>query len=416
MTGTGCSDRDDPEVIAYLEAENAYTREVLAPLEPLQERLYDEIRARIQETDTSAPEPQGAVVVLQPHRGGPPVRDPLPAGRPRTAPDRRRGPGRHRRGRLRARRSCSTRTRRPATPTTSPSGSSTSAPTTPRWPTPPICPGARRYRLALPGPRPPGRTCRRDLRRLLLLSLVDRQPHLFLHQDRTTPCGPGRSGATGSATPAADRLVYQEDDERFFVSVGLTRSERFVVVDAESKMTSEVHFLDAARPDGPLQVIEPRRQGVEYSAEHARHPDRGDIWLILTNDDGAENFAVVEAPVDAPGKANWRPLSRPPPRGARSTASTPSPATSSSPSGSGPSNACGSSRGPTAPQHVIEQPEPVYSLSGAANPEFASADRALRLHLARHPVLDDRIRRRQPGAGRWSSSSRSSAATTPSST
>jgi len=47
------------ERIAYLEAENAYTRQVLAPLEPLQERLYDEIRARIQETDTSAPNRKG---------------------------------------------------------------------------------------------------------------------------------------------------------------------------------------------------------------------------------------------------------------------------------------------------------------------------------------------------------------------
>jgi oligopeptidase B len=99
-------------------------------------------------------------------------------------------------------------------------------------------------------------------------------------------------------TPAAgDALVYQEDDERFFVSVGLTRSERFVIVHSESKMTSEVRFVDASTPEVPPQVIAARRQGVEYDVEHAVVPGEGDVWLVRSNAGGpggepATNFAV----------------------------------------------------------------------------------------------------------------------------
>ncbi len=174
----------------------------------------------------------------------------------------------------------------------------------------------------------------------------------------------------GASEP--DRLAYQEDDERFFVSVGLTRSERFVIIDAESKMTSEVRFLDASQPDGPLRMIEPRRQGIEYSVEHARHPERGDLWLILTNDDGAENFAVVEAPVDEPGKANWRPLvpHRPEVRLDDVDAFAGHVVVSER------ERALERLRIITwadGAEQVIEQPEPVYSLSGASNPEFSSS-------------------------------------------
>jgi oligopeptidase B len=174
----------------------------------------------------------------------------------------------------------------------------------------------------------------------------------------------------GDAGPG--RLTYQEDDERFFVSVGLTRSERYVIVDAESKMTSEVHFLDASRPDDPLQVIEPRRQGIEYSAEHARHPQRGDIWLILTNADGADNFAVVETPVSAPGRVNWRPLvaHRPEVRLDNVEAFAGHVVVSERERALERLRIITWAGGP--PQ-VIDQPEAAYSLSGSSNPEFASS-------------------------------------------
>ncbi|GGR66512.1 oligopeptidase B [Micromonospora fulviviridis] len=98
----------------------------------------------------------------------------------------------------------------------------------------------------------------------------------------------------------ADVVVHQEDDERFWVGVELTRSERFVVIDIHSKITSEVRVIPAANPTGEPAIIAPRRQGVEYAVEHHGHR-----FLILHND-GAEDFALAYTSADAPG--DWTPL------------------------------------------------------------------------------------------------------------
>lgn len=108
--------------------------------------------------------------------------------------------------------------------------------------------------------------------------------------------------------PAGDILVYEEPDERFYLGVGRTRDDRFIVCGLDSKVTSEAWFLPADEPEGAFTVIEPRRQGIEYSVDH----DRGDPgagrpgrFLIVTND-GAEDFRLMEAPDSAPGRASWR--------------------------------------------------------------------------------------------------------------
>ena len=98
--------------------------------------------------------------------------------------------------------------------------------------------------------------------------------------------------------PDTDAIVYEEPDERFWVGVQLTRSERFILVDVHSKLTSEVHYLPADRPLDPLAVVAPRRQGVEYAVEHHGHR-----FLILHND-GALDFALSYTSVDSPGEWN----------------------------------------------------------------------------------------------------------------
>ncbi|MEV4117684.1 S9 family peptidase [Micromonospora sp. NPDC049645] len=103
----------------------------------------------------------------------------------------------------------------------------------------------------------------------------------------------------GSAA-ADDVVVHQEDDERFWVGVELTRSEKFVLIDIHSKVTSEVLVIPAGNPTGAPAVIAPRRQGVEYAVEHHGHR-----FLILHND-GAEDFALAFTSADAPG--DWVPL------------------------------------------------------------------------------------------------------------
>ncbi|BCJ43807.1 oligopeptidase B [Actinoplanes ianthinogenes] len=97
--------------------------------------------------------------------------------------------------------------------------------------------------------------------------------------------------------PAADDVVvYHETDERFWVGVELTRSEKFIVIDAQSKITSEVRVIPADAPGSDPVLIAERRQGVEYQIEHHGHR-----FLILHNRD-AEDFALAYTSVDAPGE------------------------------------------------------------------------------------------------------------------
>ena len=172
-----------------------------------------------------------------------------------------------------------------------------------------------------------------------------------------------------------DRVVFEEPDERFAVSVGLTRSERYVVVQSESTMTSEALWLDAREPEGRATPVLGRREGVEYDVEHAVLPEWGDVWLVRSNASGpggevATGFAVIvlpigsQEPVDvlvahdadvtieavdafeghvvvverAEGLARLRVVDL----------------------GDGS-------------QRVLEQPDPVYALSGATNPEWGSS-------------------------------------------
>ena len=99
-----------------------------------------------------------------------------------------------------------------------------------------------------------------------------------------------------------DILVYEEKDESYFLSVGKTLSEAYLILSLDSKVTSEVYYLDANNPTGSFQVIHPRQQGMEYGIEH-----HGDKFYIVTNDE-AINFKLMVAPITAPSKGNWQTL------------------------------------------------------------------------------------------------------------
>jgi oligopeptidase B len=106
-------------------------------------------------------------------------------------------------------------------------------------------------------------------------------------------------------TPAADDVIaLEESDERYWVGVGLTRSERYLRITLSSKLTSEVLLLDATEPVAQPRVVLPRRQGVEYSVEHQAGPggpgDLGDPGrLLILHNDGAVNFELSELPLPA---------------------------------------------------------------------------------------------------------------------
>jgi len=99
-----------------------------------------------------------------------------------------------------------------------------------------------------------------------------------------------------------DVLVLQEDDERFELSVEMTKSERYIIFTSSSQVTSESRYLPTEQPEGEPMLIEARRHGIEYSADHQE-----DLFLILTND-GARNFRLMAAPLDSPGRERWREL------------------------------------------------------------------------------------------------------------
>ena len=96
-----------------------------------------------------------------------------------------------------------------------------------------------------------------------------------------------------------DTLVYEDPDEHFHVGVGRTKDGTHVVIESHSKLSSEAHVVACATPLAHPRVIEPRRQGVEYSVDH-----QGCHFLILTNED-ADNFRLMSAPDDRPGRAQW---------------------------------------------------------------------------------------------------------------
>src|SRR5579875_1804374 len=184
-----------------------------------------------------------------------------------------------------------------------------------------------------------------------------------------------------SQDAADDVLVDEEGDERFFVSVGLTRSERFVVIHSGSKMTSEARYVDARRPGDQPRVIMGRRQGVEYDVDHAVLPSHGDVWLVRTNAAGeggeaATNFAVHWRQVDGPGSGVVV-AHRPEVKVESVDAFARHLVVSERAGGLErlrviPTEAVGAPP-PGPPGYVIDQPEPVYTLTGGRNAEFATA-------------------------------------------
>ncbi|HET9871237.1 MAG TPA: S9 family peptidase [Propionibacteriaceae bacterium] len=103
---------------------------------------------------------------------------------------------------------------------------------------------------------------------------------------------------------AADADVITETDERFWIGVDASRDDQWIVIGAGSKLTSEFSLLSASDPEGVPRMVAPRRQGVEYDVEPA-----GDRLLIVHND-GAEDFALAQAPLDATSHEQWTPVIR----------------------------------------------------------------------------------------------------------
>jgi len=287
-------DRDDPEVIAYLTAENEYADAMLARLKPLRDRIFDEIKARVQESDESAPVADGAWEYTSRTTEG--SQYAVHCRRPRgAAADKARvlldenalaeGHDYFALGGFEV------------TPDHAVVAYTVDVT------------GAERYTLRF-----------RDLASGADLPDVvenvwyglawadDAQHCFYVRPDEAMR--PHEIWRHRLGTPATDDvLVHREDDERFYLGVERTRSGRFILIDASSKLTSEVWFVPTSAPDAAPRVIASREHEHEYAVEHHGQSPADDRFLIVTNQGGrARNFELVSAPVDDPGRARWETL------------------------------------------------------------------------------------------------------------
>lgn len=99
---------------------------------------------------------------------------------------------------------------------------------------------------------------------------------------------------------SADELIYQEEDDTFGVRVWRTKSDQYLVINSNSTQTTECRILEADNPLGEFQVFQPRQRDHEYSIDH-----QGDRFLIVTNL-WAQNFKLMECDLDETGLASWR--------------------------------------------------------------------------------------------------------------
>jgi oligopeptidase B len=276
-------EKTDPEVIQYLEEENAYTKAATAHTEPLQEELFAEIKARILETDLSAPIPWGGWLYYSRTEEGQQYsifcRKQGEAGTEQILLDQNLLAEGHDYFAI-------------GVQAVSPDHRLLAYATD--------IDGSEKYQLRF-----------RDLSTGQDLEdqiadvyygqawASDNRTFFYVRPDHAMRPHQVWRHTLGAPT-ADDVLVYQEDDERFFLGVDRSRSGAFLMITSGSKTTTEIRFLPADQIDAELTVLHPKEQGLEYDAE-----DHIDRFYIVTNADGAENFKLMETPVTSPGRPSW---------------------------------------------------------------------------------------------------------------
>jgi oligopeptidase B len=99
--------------------------------------------------------------------------------------------------------------------------------------------------------------------------------------------------------PATDVEIFREQDPTFYVGVSVSKSRRYIMIDSGSTMTTEVRYLAASDPLGEFELMQPRVRGIEYMVSHF-----GDYFYVVTNYQ-AKNFRLMRAPIENPGIDHW---------------------------------------------------------------------------------------------------------------
>ena len=98
-----------------------------------------------------------------------------------------------------------------------------------------------------------------------------------------------------------DQSVFFEEDETFNTWVSKSKSEQYIFVGSYSTLSSEVRFINANNPDDNFKIVQPRTRGLEYDVSHY-----GDKFYVVTNADNATNFKLMSTPVTATDRSNWK--------------------------------------------------------------------------------------------------------------
>jgi oligopeptidase B len=275
-------DKKNPEVKAYLEAENAYTDAVMKPTEAFQKHLYDEMLGRIKETDVDVPYKEGDYFYYS-----------------RTEAGKQYQIRCRKKGDLGAREEVVLDVNEMAKGqifmalgayAVSNDGNLLAYSTDNT--------GFRQYVLAV-----------KDLRTGKVLSdhaektgsvvwANDNKTVFYTVEDAAKRQYRLYRHSVGTTVP--DDLVYEEKDERFSVEAGKTLSKAYIFLISRSHTTTEVRYISADQPMADWKVMEPRKQDVEYYPDHNE-----DFFYIRVNDTG-RNFRLVKAPVSDPRSQNWQ--------------------------------------------------------------------------------------------------------------
>lgn len=278
----------DPEILAYLQAENSYFEAALAPHRALTDTLFEELKGRIKEDDESVPLKDGAWLYQWRYRKGDQYkrwyRRPVGGGPEELIldePQLAEGKEFFRLGGM----------------AWSPNGKLLAYSSDED--------GSERYTLHI-----------KDLTSGELLADVipntigspvwaeDQQTLLYLElSDQWRPYRV-RAHVLGT-NYRDDPIVYEEQDAAFFVGLNLTQSRRFILISAGDHVTSEVRLLPTHQPSASPVLVAPRRAGQEYHVEH--HHEH----LYIRTNDTHSNFRIVTAPVESPGREHWQPLIQP---------------------------------------------------------------------------------------------------------
>jgi oligopeptidase B len=286
--------RKNPDVLAYLNAENAYADKVMAPLKPLQDKLYEEIVGRIKQDDDSVPYRERGWWYLTRFKTGQDypvyVRAKAAADGSRSSEEQvmldvnelAKGKDYYSIGDWEVSQDNTLLAYAEDTN------------------------GRRQFTIRFKN-LVTGQTYSDEIKGVSpnLVWADDNKTLFYVENDPETLLTVRVKKHVLGAPASADALVYEEKDDSFYMGIGRSRDDKYICIGVQSTVSSESRCAPAANPES-FAVLAPRQRDVEYNADHL-----DGRWVILTNAPGADgkpapNYKLMTAPSDATSRAQWQ--------------------------------------------------------------------------------------------------------------